>query len=151
MSGIFGVRKVPLTRHADDRGYLVEVLRADDPHFEKFGQAYVSLLRRGVVKAWHAHRRQTDRFFVVSGTSKIGLWDGRPDSPTHGRYQQVILGEHGEEVLLVVPPMVWHGQMSLSEVTFLLNLPTEVYDRENPDELRKGLDELEDIWTVRPR
>ena len=151
MAEIAGVRRIPLVRHADDRGYLVEVLRADDPHFEKFGQAYVSLLRRGVVKAWHAHRHQTDRFYVVSGTSKIGLWDGRPESPTYGQYQQVILGEQGEDCLLIIPPMVWHGQMSLSEVTYLLNLPTEVYNRENPDELRKPVEELEDIWTVRWR
>ena len=151
MSQIEGVQRIPLTRHVDDRGYLVEVLRASDPHFDKFGQIYVSLCRRGVIKAWHAHQRQTDRFYVVAGTSKIGLWDGRPKSPTHGRYDQVILGEHGEEALLIVPPMVWHGQMSLSEVTYLINLPTEVYDPAQPDELRKGLDELEDLWTVQPR
>jgi len=151
MSEIDGVRRIPLARHADDRGYLVEVLRETDPHFEKFGQMYVSFCRRGVVKAWHAHRKQTDRFYVVCGTSKIGLWDGRPESPTHGAYRQVVLGDRGDDALLIIPPMVWHGQMSLSEVTYLINLPTEVYDPDAPDELRKGLDELDDIWTVQPR
>jgi len=151
MSEIEGVRRIPLTRHVDDRGYLVEVLRATDPHFDTFGQIYVSLCRRGVIKAWHAHQRQTDRFYVVAGTSKIGLWDGRPDSPTQGQYDQVILGEHGQHVLLIIPPMVWHGQMSLSEATYLINLPTKVYNPDAPDELRKGLDELEDVWTLQPR
>ena len=151
MAEIEGVLRVPLTRHTDDRGYLVEVLRATDPHFDRFGQVYVSLCRRGFVKAWHAHRKQTDRMYVVAGTSKIGLWDGREGSLTFGTYDQVILGEHGEDILLVVPPMVWHGQMSLSETTRLINLPTEVYDPDHPDELRKGLDELDDIWTVGSR
>ena len=151
MAGIAGLQRVNLVRHADDRGYLVELLRATDPHFVKFGQVYVSFLRRGVIKAWHAHERQTDRFYVVAGTSKIGLCDGRPASPTHGQYEQVSLGEHGDDVLLLIPPLVWHGQMSLSETTYLINLPTEVYDPAHPDEIRKGIDELEDIWTVKPR
>jgi dTDP-4-dehydrorhamnose 3,5-epimerase len=151
MAEIEGVRRIPLVRHADDRGYLIEVLRASDPHFDRFGQMYVSYVRRGIIKAWHAHQRQTDRMYVVAGTSKIGLYDGRPSSPTFGRYAQVILGDTGEDALLIIPPLVWHGQMSLSEATYLINLPTEVYDPAAPDELRMGLDELEDIWTVRNR
>lgn len=148
---INGVKKVSLIRHADDRGYVTEILRSDSPHFQKFGQVYVATCRRNVIKAWHCHRKQTDNFFVVKGTAKIGLYDDRPDSPTRGEYNALILGEDGENVLLSIPPMVWHGQMGLSEMSYLLNIPTEAYDPENPDELRKRIDELEDIWTIRNR
>jgi dTDP-4-dehydrorhamnose 3,5-epimerase len=142
MAQIEGVQRIPLTRHADDRGYLVEILRADDPHFDRFGQVYVSLCRRGFVKAWHAHERQTDRFCVVSGTSKIGLWDGRGESPTCGQYDQVILGDTGENVLLIVPPLVWHGFAAVGgETAVVLNVPTEHYNAEQPDELRRDLDD----------
>lgn len=151
MADIEGVLRIPLTRHTDDRGYLVEILRETDPHFDRFGQAYVSFMRRGYVKAWHTHRKQTDRFYVVAGTAKIGLWDGRTDSPTHGQYQTVVLGEHATEMLLAIPPGVWHGVMALSETVHLVNLPTEVYNPDQPDELRKGVDELDDVWTVQSR
>lgn len=148
---IHGLKKIPLVRHCDDRGYLVEILRRDDPHYVGFGQVYVSYLRRGVIKAWHKHAKQTDNFFVVAGTSKIGLYDDREDSPTKGKAMQVILGETGENALLCIPPHVWHGQMSLSEHTYLINLPSEPYDVENPDEIRASLDEFPDVWTIHNR
>lgn len=148
---IEGVKKINLTRHSDDRGWVTEILRSDDEHFLKFGQIYVATCRKGIVKAWHAHRKQTDNFYVVKGTAKIGLYDGRENSPTFGKYMQVILGEEGEDVLLTIPPLVWHGQMGLSETSYLINIPTEVYNREEPDELRKSVEELEDIWSIKNR
>lgn len=148
---IDGVKVIPLNRHADDRGYLVEILRNDDAHYIKFGQVYVSCLRCGIIKAWHKHEKQTDYFYVASGTSKIGLYDDRENSPTKGQYQTVVLGGLGNESLLIIPPMVWHGQMSLSKVTFLVNLPTEAYDPKNPDEIRAPVDAFEDVWSIRNR
>lgn len=148
---IDGVKKIPLVRHPDDRGYVTEILRCDSPHFQKFGQVYVASCRRNVVKAWHCHQKQTDNFFIVKGTAKVGLYDDRPDSPTRGEYGVFILGDDGEDILLVIPPMVWHGQMGLSEMSYLINIPTEPFDAKNPDELRKGIDELDDIWTIKNR
>ncbi|MHB1415038.1 MAG: polysaccharide biosynthesis C-terminal domain-containing protein, partial [Chloroflexota bacterium] len=82
---IDGVKIVRLNPHADERGYLVEILRADDPHFIRFGQVYVSTCYPGVVKAWHCHTKQTDTFFVVKGNAKIGIFDDREGSPTRGQ------------------------------------------------------------------
>jgi len=133
---IEGVRVKKLARHVDDRGYVMEILRDDDELFVKFGQVYVSTCYPGVVKAWHAHERQTDNFCVIKGDAKIGLYDGREGSPSHGQTETYVLGEM-DPMLLQIPPGVWHGQMALgSEMSYLLNIPTEHYDRERPDELR---------------
>lgn len=148
---IEGVKKVPLIRRPDDRGFVTEILRSDEEHFLKFGQIYVATCRKGIAKAWHCHKKQTDNFYIVKGTAKIGLYDDRENSPTKGEYMQVIMGEEGEDILLVIPPLVWHGQMALSEMSYLINIPSEPYNRENPDELRKRLNELEDIWTIKSR
>jgi dTDP-4-dehydrorhamnose 3,5-epimerase len=148
---IDGVQLVPRTRHADDRGYVTEILRSDEPHFQQFGQAYVTACYPGVVKAWHRHARQIDYFFAVSGTVKVGLYDDRTDSPTRGEYQTFVLGERGESAQLVIPAGVWHGLMALDTFSIVLNLPTEVYDHEAPDEERVAWDAFEDIWTVRNR
>ena len=51
----------PLTAHLDERGKLTEIFRAsDDAH--GFGQAYITTASAGVVKAWHRHRLQVDRW-----------------------------------------------------------------------------------------
>jgi hypothetical protein len=89
---IEGVHLKPLVAHADERGYLMEMLRCDDPIFQKFGQAYVSLNYPGVIRAWHWHEKQTDYWVVVKGMVKAVLYDRRPDSPTHGMVNEFFLG-----------------------------------------------------------
>ena len=134
---IEGVKVVRLNPHVDDRGYLVEILRADDPHFRQFGQVYVATCYPGIVKAWHCHAKQTDNFFVVKGNAKIGMYDDREGSPTRGETMSIVIGEQNP-VLVQIPPLVWHGQMALgNEMSYLINVPTEVYNREEPDELRR--------------
>lgn len=148
---IDGAKLIPRTRHADDRGYVTEILRSDEDHFLQFGQAYVTTCREGVIKAWHKHAEQTDYFYVVGGTMKIGLHDDREGSPTEGEYQVVVLGDDGNDALLVIPPEVWHGMMSLAPFSILLNIPTEPYDHGDPDEMRAPWDAFDDIWTIHNR
>ena len=43
MKLIQGVHVKPLKVIADERGYLMEMMRNDDPFFQRFGQSYVSV------------------------------------------------------------------------------------------------------------
>jgi dTDP-4-dehydrorhamnose 3,5-epimerase len=150
---IDGVRIKRLVRHVDDRGYLMEVLRDDDEEFVRFGQIYVALQYPGIVKAWHCHERQHDNMCVVSGSMKVGLSDQRPDSPTCGQREWHVIGEHNP-TLIQIPPGVWHGIMVVGpEPALLLNIPTQHYDPDQPDELRREAfdHELGDEWEPRDR
>lgn len=140
---IDGVKTRRLVCRVDDRGYVMEILRRDDPEFIQFGQAYISTCLPGVVKAWHAHRRQTDNFCVVKGHAKIGLYDDREGSPTRGETMAIVIGEHNP-MLITIPPLVWHGQMCVgTEASILVNIPTEPYNAEEPDELRRDAFDLD--------
>ncbi|RMD96449.1 MAG: dTDP-4-dehydrorhamnose 3,5-epimerase, partial [Deltaproteobacteria bacterium] len=72
---IEGVRLKRLHPIPDERGYLMEMLRADDDLFLKFGQIYMTTAYPGVVKAWHYHKVQYDHFVVVRGMMKVVLYD----------------------------------------------------------------------------
>lgn len=140
---IEGVQVIPLKRHVDERGYVMEILRSDDLHFKKFGQIYIATCNPGIVKAWHAHRLQTDHFAVVKGNAKVGLYDDRDSSPTRGEKMSLVIGELNP-ALVIIPPLVWHGQMALgNEMSILVNIPTEPYNPEEPDELRREPFDLE--------
>ena len=120
----------------DERGRLGEILRCDDPWFEKFGQVYFTTTYPGVVKAWHYHRKQIDNFYVIQGLVKIVLYDKRDDSPTRGVVNEIYLGEHCPG-LLRIPPDVLHGWMCVSpKEAYILNVVSEAYDYANPDEFR---------------
>ncbi|MCZ6767297.1 MAG: dTDP-4-dehydrorhamnose 3,5-epimerase family protein [bacterium] len=120
----------------DERGYLMEMMRADDDFFQKFGQIYMTVVYPGVVKGWHYHKKQTDHFVCVKGMIKVALYDGREDSPTHGEVNEFFLGEQNR-ILLVIPKLVLHGMKGVgTEPGLLINCPTEMYDYKNPDEFR---------------
>lgn len=133
---IHGAAVKDLNLLPDERGYLMEILRSDDPLFQRFGQAYVTAAYPGVVKAWHFHTRQTDHFCVVKGMAKVVLYDPREDSPTRGEVNEFVIGEQKPR-LVVIPPLVYHGYKNIGpETVLLLNMPTEVYDYAEPDEHR---------------
>lgn len=137
MKLIDGVKTKKLRVIPDERGRLMEVLRSDDEElFKKFGQAYITTAYPGVVKGWHFHRKQTDTFACISGMMKIVLYDGREDSPTKGLVNEFFVGVHNP-TLIQVPPYVLHGFKCISEQeAIVLNLPTEVYVYDEPDEHR---------------
>jgi dTDP-4-dehydrorhamnose 3,5-epimerase len=133
---IDGVKTRALRRIADERGWLMEILRADDELFAKFGQVYVSATYPGVVKAWHYHKRQTDNFACVAGMVKLVLVDTRPGSPSEGAINEFVIGVQNP-VLVQVPHLVYHGWKCIgTETALVVNVPTEVYRYEDPDEFR---------------
>lgn len=133
---IDGVRTKQLKVIADERGRLMEMLRADDEVFSRFGQVYLTAAYPGVVKAWHYHEKQTDHFVCVAGMMKLVLYDDRERSSTRGLINEFFVGEHNP-VLVTIPPLVFHGFKCISErEALVINIPTEVYDHRHPDEFR---------------
>jgi len=136
MKLIQGLNVKPLKVIADERGYLMEMMRADDPFFQKFGQSYVSVAYPGVVKGWHFHKVQTDHFVIVKGMMKVVLYDQREGSPTKGLINEFFMGEKNP-VLVTIPPGVVHGMKGIgNEPAMLVNVPTEMYKYNEPDEYR---------------
>ena len=68
---IAGVATKKLKVIPDERGYLMEMLRADDSFYQQFGQAYLTAVYPGVVKGWHRHLRQFDHIVCVRGMIKL--------------------------------------------------------------------------------
>jgi dTDP-4-dehydrorhamnose 3,5-epimerase len=148
---IQGVKLVPLVAHTDDRGYLIEILRATDDHFTKFGQVYlVGNMARGTVRAFHKHEVLWDWFFISHGSAKFALRDDRANSPTFGQMDTYTITQRNPS-LLVVPPGVFHGWMSLEDDTQMISTASEVYNRQKPDEVRVPPDSFGYKWEVKGR
>jgi dTDP-4-dehydrorhamnose 3,5-epimerase len=148
---ISGVVLRKLNPIADGRGYLMEILRADWDSFAGFGQAYLTACYPGIIKAWHAHREQTDHFCVMRGDAKVVLYDGREGSPTHGEINEFYIGERNP-ALLTIPPLVMHGFCALGGGDcVILNLPNRLYNYAQPDELRLPPDTPDIPYSWEPR
>ncbi|MBN1687621.1 MAG: dTDP-4-dehydrorhamnose 3,5-epimerase family protein [Candidatus Omnitrophica bacterium] len=148
---INGVQLIPIQAHHDDRGYLMEIFRKTDPCFNKFGQVYlVGNMTRGTIRAFHKHEVLWDYFFISHGSAKFALRDDRPDSPTYEMMNTFVIGDR-KPGLLVIPPGVFHGWMSLQDDTQMISIASEVYNHANPDEVRVPPDSFGFVWEVKGR
>lgn len=131
-----------LSRHTDQRGWLMEIFRADElPPALAPVMTYVSETKVGGARGPHEHVDQTDLFgFLGPSDFKVYLWDNRPDSPTCGNRMTVIVGER-RPALVVIPPRVVHAYRNVGTAAgWVVNCPNRLYRgagrREAVDEIR---------------
>jgi dTDP-4-dehydrorhamnose 3,5-epimerase len=120
--------------HVDHRGWVFEVHNlAPALGDEPLVWAYADMVRPGQVKGWARHEVKIDRYSVLGGSLLVLLHDARPDSPTHGVTQDVVLSPDGARQIRI-PVGVWHllANVGTDEALFL-NLPTEPYHHDGPD------------------
>jgi dTDP-4-dehydrorhamnose 3,5-epimerase len=131
---IEGVKVVPLRQIVDERGKIMHMMKATDPHFTSFGEIYFSCAWPGAVKAWHIHRSMTVNNAVVSGRAKLVMYDTRDGSDTYGEVQEVFLGEDNY-VLVQIPPGIANGYKAYGDkLVILANCASEPHD---PDEMER--------------
>ena len=105
---IDGVIARPLKQICDERGKIMHMLRADDPHFQSFGEIYFSVIYPDVIKGWHLHTRLTLNYAVPSGRIKVVCYDDRKGSPSFGKTQELFIGEDCYQ-LITIPAGIWNG------------------------------------------
>ena len=146
---IKGVAVHPLRRIPDERGMVMHMLRADAPHFERFGEIYFSTIYPNVVKGWHRHRRMTLNYAVVSGMIKLVLFDEREDSPTRSEVTELFVGDQNY-VLVTVPPLVWNGFKGVGTAPAIVaNCATVPHDPTEVERLDPWSPRIPYSWDVR--
>lgn len=122
---IAGVEIKDLTVHGDDRGRVFEGWRAEWTDWP-VKQMTEARARAGVIKGLHLHYKQSDWWRCVTGSMQVGLYDARPDSPTHGVNSTFDINSI-EPTALCIPPGVAHGFHALEDLE-MVYLLSETYD-----------------------
>lgn len=129
------VKAIPRHWNADGRGKLIEGLRNDHADYKNdFGQAYITTILPGRIKAWHLHEFQTDRMMLIKGTVRfVGLtYD---EFETYVKLDLIV--SDLTPYLIVIPPKIWHGFQNIgTDEAYILNIPDKAYDHKHPDEER---------------
>ncbi|MFZ1058980.1 MAG: dTDP-4-dehydrorhamnose 3,5-epimerase family protein [Candidatus Rokuibacteriota bacterium] len=149
MMAIEGVQIVPLRRIPDERGTVLHMLKASDPHFIRFGEIYFSTVYRGVVKGWHRHREMTLNYACVFGRVKLVLYDEREGSATRGKVMEVFLGPD-DYSLVVIPPEVWNGFKGMSDpYAIVANCCTHTHDPSRSERVDPFKNHISYDWNLR--
>jgi dTDP-4-dehydrorhamnose 3,5-epimerase len=138
-----GVRRIPLRRFEDERGWFVEIHRAG--WFERpMRQTNVSFSRQGVIRGLHYHERgQDDLFVCLQGTARVVVLDLESG--------ETFTEDIGDEnpVGIFVPGRNAHGFEAITDLLFCYHV-TEEYDPEDPDEHEVPWDDprVLDLWST---
>jgi dTDP-4-dehydrorhamnose 3,5-epimerase len=124
---IEAVKRIPLRRFEDERGWFVE-LRRESWLPKQTRQTNVVFSRQGVVRALHYHERgQDDLFACLKGMARVVVLDLETD--------ETFTDDIGDEnpVAVYIPGRLAHGYEALTDILFCYHV-TEEYDPADPDE-----------------
>lgn len=128
MTGLQGVLLTPLRTVSTPSGPVYHGIKASDPGYAGFGEAYFTTVEHGAIKAWKKHLRMVCNLIVPVGCIRLQLVDSRGDSSTHGQHLVVELGPHNYQ-RLTVPPGLWFGfQGAGTGLNLMLNLASIAHD-----------------------
>jgi dTDP-4-dehydrorhamnose 3,5-epimerase len=132
-----GVSLYDCKLHIDDRGSLCEMFNPDWGWNDKpMTYSYYFTVRPGKVKGWGVHYEHEDRYFILVGDVELVLYDDREDSPTYKSVFKIYLSEQDRKAINI-PPRVYHATHNIGlKEAILINFPTKLYDRENPEKYR---------------
>ncbi len=140
----------PLKKIPDERGSIMHMLRADAPHFIKFGEIYFSTAYPGVVKGWHEHTKQVQNYCVISGMIKLVLYDNRQTSETFKELQEVFIGDENYS-LVTIPTGIIMGYKCISKSKCILancsTLPHDPTEMKSYDPLSFKLIDYD--WSIK--
>ena len=146
---INGVQVIPLKRIPDERGTIMHMLRATDPHFQQFGEIYFSTIYKDVIKGWHLHREMTLNYSCVHGRIKLVLFDDREQSSTRGELMEIFLGPDNYS-LVIIPPEVWNGFKGMADpLSIMANCCTHSHDPSRSSRLDPFDNHIPYNWNVR--
>jgi dTDP-4-dehydrorhamnose 3,5-epimerase len=138
-----GIRRIPLRRFEDERGWFVEINKASW-HDKPMRQTNISYSRKGVIRGLHYHERgQDDLFVCLQGTARVVALD----RDTGETFTEDIGDEN--PVGIYVPGMYAHGFEALTDLLFCYHV-TEEYDPADPDEHEVPWDDprVRDLWST---
>jgi len=146
---INGVQVIPLKRIPDERGTIMHMMRATDPHFQQFGEIYFSTIYKDVIKGWHLHREMSLNYACIHGRIKLVLFDDREQSSTRGELTEIFLGPDNYS-LVIIPPEVWNGFKGMIDpVSIMANCCTHAHDPSRSSRLDPFDNHIPYNWNVR--
>ena len=118
----------------DDRAQRMLDIFSEIPN-SQINISYVNSTKH--IVAWHKHDIQTDYWFCVKGSFKVGL------ATDDGEVKFEYLSDKNPRVFKI-PPGIYHGYKALEPNSILLYYLTEKYNPE--DEFRVKIGDFGEVW-----
>lgn len=123
-----------LTINKDPRGWLTEIIRAEDVGNKKFGQILITSANPGETKGNHYHKRKTEWYCVIKGNAVTTVINRK------NKIKKVIKMGEKNMILLKIPPNHFHFIKNIGKNEMLLLAYTDdVFKVNNPDTYQENI------------
>lgn len=117
-----------LTVKKDARGWVVEVVRAEDVGPHQFGQILLSTAYPGETKGNHYHIRKKEWYCVIRGKGLLTIWQKEGDQ----KWEQELDADN--MILVEIPQRMYHCIKNIGPDTlYLLAYVSEAFNTSDPD------------------
>ena len=125
---IDGINLTELKIIPSDLGAIMHAMKCDDQGFAGFGEAYFSIINKGVIKGWKKHTLMISNIVVPVGIIRFVIFDERPYSHTKNNYFEVTLSKNNYQ-RLTVQPGLWMAFEGIGQgSSMLLNIGSIKHD-----------------------
>ena len=113
--------------HSDERGWLVELLKADQ--IEKpVKQIHICSLNPGHVRGNHYHKKRMEWFFVIAGNAKFSLQDIKSKKIIHFKLSS------GNPRVITIFPKAAHAVKNIGkEMVYFVSAQSDIFNPKKSD------------------
>jgi len=131
--------------YQDDRGFVY--CARDNMFDDTIQRTYVvENHSKGMVRAWHGHRKADTYMHVIQGAVKIAAMN----IEDHGDVTSAVLTDRKPQ-MFYIPAGFYNGAVSLTNNTKILVYSTLTFDQVKSDDCRASWTINKDIWEVKNR
>ncbi len=128
-----------LEKHADKRGWLVEMLKTDEIDAgQSIKQIYAATIEPGCFRGGHYHKKRIEWFFIIGDNAEIILEDIKTK-------EKIIIPVSSKRLQrITIYPEIAHVVINRgTEVVILLSAQNNIYDPRNADTHKYKIESIE--------
>tara|TARA_B100000925_G_C21710070_1_gene346226 strand:- start:141 stop:581 length:441 start_codon:yes stop_codon:yes gene_type:complete len=140
---IDGVKIINIINNVDKRGFFREIFRPDKiSKTITIKQISHSFVKKGVIKAWHLHKKQHQWNYLLKGRIKVTLLDLRKKSKTYKKIQSLDLIGDKSKIAYFFPPGIAHGYITKNSENHIIYGTSGYYNIEEEYKIRPNKFEI---------
>ena len=97
------IKIINLREVQNEKGNILKILNKNEKYFKQFGEAYLSKVNRGSIKAWKKHKKTHLNLIVISGIVKFVICNDKKDF-----FKNIILKDRNRKKIYI-PAGLWFG------------------------------------------
>ena len=129
---------IKLREIKNPKGNILKILSKRERSFKNFGEAYLSKIKKGSIKAWKNHKKNHLNLIIVSGKVKFVIYYKEKKI-----FKKIVLSENSKKKLWIEPG-IWFGFMGLGGNNIILSISSGI--SKETEILRKKLKEIKFNW-----